>query len=95
MLEVDVEGGGGWRVRKAGTMMKRRKITSGSTNNKCGSKQIKEYTKRKDKVWVGVFQLNRLSAWAWKRNTTPILYENQSSCLVFLEGLSGLALTLH
>lgn len=95
MLEVDVEGGGGWRVRKAGTMIKSRKITSGSTNNKCGSKQMKEYTKRKDKVWVGVFQLNKFSAWAWKRNTTPILYGNQSSCLVFLEGLSEVALTLH
>lgn len=50
MLEVEVEGGGGWRVMKAGTMMKSRSTTRGSTNMRCGSKHIKEYTKRKDSV---------------------------------------------
>jgi hypothetical protein len=42
MLEVEVDGGGGWRVMNAGTMMKSKRTTKGKTSSRCGSKQMKE-----------------------------------------------------
>lgn len=42
ILDVDVEGGGGWRVINAGTMMNNRRITKGRIRTRWGSKQIKE-----------------------------------------------------
>lgn len=50
MLEVEVAGGGGWRVINAGTMIKSKRITRGKTTTSRGSKQMKEYTKRKEMV---------------------------------------------
>lgn len=73
VLEVEVDGGGGCRVTKAGTIMKSKRTTRGSTSRRCGSKQMKEYTKRKERVWVGVLQLSRRSTRFWNRKTTPIL----------------------
>lgn len=42
MLDVDVDGGGGWRARNVGTMTKSSIVAMGRTTKRWGSKQIKE-----------------------------------------------------
>lgn len=43
-------GGGGCRVRKAGTMIKKRQHASGRTGSRYGSMQTNVYMNRKDMV---------------------------------------------
>lgn len=42
MLEVDVEGGGGWRARNAGTMTKNKSTANGIMTRRWGSRHMKE-----------------------------------------------------
>lgn len=64
--------GSGCRVRKLGTMTKKRQLASGKTGNKYGSTHTKVQTKRKDKVCVGCVQVKRRIRRFWRMKATPI-----------------------
>lgn len=67
-----VDGGAGCRAIKEGMRSPRRRNRSGKTVSMYGSRQMKVYIARKDKVWVGFIHERRRTTFAWKRNTTPI-----------------------
>ena len=75
--EIEYEGvevgGGGCRLKYAGTRRKRSVETRGIKGRRYGLRHTKVYTIRKDMVWDGVLQVNRRMRRFWKTKATPTL----------------------
>lgn len=69
---VMVCGCAGCLAMNEGMSRARRTRTSGRTERRYGSRHMKEYMARKERVCIGVFQESRRTTLAWKTNTTPI-----------------------
>lgn len=90
---VMVCGWAGCRATKEGMSRARRMRTSGNTESRYGSRQMKEYMARKERVCVGVFQESRWTTLTWKTNTTPIRELNRRK-LADIVGMENEGLTV-
>ena len=96
--EESVVGAAGCRAMKEGMRRARRRIASGRTERRNGSRQTNVYIARKETVCELCFQDRRRMTFDWKTKTTPILALKRRKLVDIVvmlnEGLSVVAFAL-